>query len=258
MLVGFIHGVMNTDNTTISGETIDYGPCAFMDAYDPKTVFSSIDHAGRYAYGNQPHIAQWNLARLAETLIPLIAQPDDSGDPENVEAAIEVATEAVNSYAATFEGYWLKGLAAKFGLSGDGDRELAYDALSLLQEQSVDFTGFFRSLSAAARGDSAPARALFTEVAAFDAWLARWEALLPADSADRAVAADAMDRVNPIYIPRNHLVEEALTAASNGDMSSFNKLLDVLLHPYEQRPDLQCYAEPAPAGCPAHVTFCGT
>ena len=247
MLVGFIHGVMNTDNTTISGETIDYGPCAFMDAYDPKTVFSSIDHAGRYAYGNQPHIAQWNLARLAETLIPLISE-----DPENVEAAIEVATEAVNSYAAVFEGYWLKGLAAKFGLSGEGDRELAYDALSLLQEHKVDFTGFFRALSEAARGDVVAVRALFAEPADFDLWLARWQAALPASAADR------MDRVNPIYIPRNHLVEEALVAATAGDLAPFHKLVEVLLHPYEQRPDLQRYAEPAPAGCPAHVTFCGT
>jgi len=255
MLVGFIHGVMNTDNTTISGETIDYGPCAFMDAYDPATVFSSIDHAGRYAYGNQPNIAQWNLARLAETLIPLIAQSDST---EDIDAAIKVATEAVNSYAAAFEGYWTRGLAAKFGLSGDGDRDLANDALRLLQGNGVDFTGFFRSLSSVVRGDGAPARALFGEPEAFDDWVLRWEALLPAASADRAAVADAMDRVNPVYIPRNHLVEEALTAATAGDRAPFERLLEVLLRPFDERPDLERYAEPAPAGCAPHVTFCGT
>jgi len=264
MLVGFIHGVMNTDNTTISGETIDYGPCAFMDAYDPATVFSSIDHTGRYAYGNQPHIAQWNLARLAETLIPLIAQGlggadgADSGESENVDAAIEVATEAVNAYAAAFEGYWTRGLAAKFGLTGDGDRELANDALKLLLEQKVDFTKFFRALSSVVRGDMAPARALFAEPGGFEDWVLRWEALLPADTAERARVADAMDRVNPVYIPRNHLVEEALNAATAGDMEPFNHLVEVLLHPFEERAGLERYADPAPAGCGPHVTFCGT
>jgi uncharacterized protein YdiU (UPF0061 family) len=258
MLVGFIHGVMNTDNTTISGETIDYGPCAFMDAYDPATVFSSIDHAGRYAYGNQPHIAQWNLARLAETLIPLLAQGDNTAEPENVEAAIEVATEAVNSYAGLFEGYWTRGLASKLGLAGDGDRDLANDLLRLMLEQKVDFTRAFRALSSAARGDAEPARSLFEEPSAFDEWAERWEALLPADAADRAAVADGMDRVNPIYIPRNHLVEEALTAASSGDMAPFEQLLDVLLQPFDERPGLERYALPAPPGCAPHVTFCGT
>ncbi|HEY9413872.1 MAG TPA: YdiU family protein [Pseudonocardia sp.] len=253
MLVGFIHGVMNTDNTTISGETIDYGPCAFMDAYDPKTVFSSIDHAGRYAYGNQPNIAQWNLARLAETLIPLISE-----DPENVEAAIQVATDAVNSYATAFDGYWTRGLAAKLGLTGDGDRGLANDLLTLLREQKVDFTQAFRALSSAVRGDAGPARALFSEPEAFGVWVRRWEALLPVTAADRAAAADAMDRVNPVYIPRNHLVEEALTAATAGDMAPFNRVLDVVQHPFEERPGLEVYARPAPAGQAPHVTFCGT
>jgi uncharacterized protein YdiU (UPF0061 family) len=258
MLVGFIHGVMNTDNTTISGETIDYGPCAFMDAYDPATVFSSIDQTGRYAYGNQPHIAQWNLARLAETLIPLIAQGANAADPENVDAAIEVATDAVNAYAGLFEGYWTRGLAAKLGLSGDGDRNLANDLLRLMQEQKVDFTAGFRSLSAAVRADLAPARALFADAGPFEDWVLRWEALLPATDDDRAAVADGMDRVNPVYIPRNHLVEEALTAATAGDLAPFTELVEVLGHPYEQRPGLERYAEPATAGCPPHVTFCGT
>jgi uncharacterized protein YdiU (UPF0061 family) len=246
MLVGFIHGVMNTDNMTISGETIDYGPCAFMDSYDPKTVFSSIDHGGRYAYGNQPHMAQWNLARLAETLIPLI-------DPDDTDAAIEVATEAVNAFAGIFETYWASGMAAKLGVGPDPT--LVKDVLSLLSSQQVDFTRFFRALSAAVRGDAGPVRSLFGQPEPFDAWVARWQPLLPAD---RAAAADAMDRANPVYVPRNHLVEEALDAATVSDLGPFTAMLDVLARPYDERPGLERYALPAPPSCGPHVTYCGT
>lgn len=240
MLVGFVHGVMNTDNTTISGETIDYGPCAFMDAFDPATVFSSIDHGGRYAYGNQPGIAQWNLARLGEALLPLI--------DEDADAAVGAATDAVGSFVERYETYFARGMAAKLGLDAPDDT-LARDLLALLHAQRVDFTQFFRALP---RGR---ARSLFAEPDAFDAWGGRWEALLPAD---RGAAAAAMDRVNPVYVPRNHVVEEALTAATAGDMAPFHRLVEVISSPFDERPGLERYAEPAPAGSRPHVTYCGT
>ena len=240
MLVGFVHGVMNTDNTTISGETIDYGPCAFMDAFDLATVFSSIDHGGRYAYGNQPGIAQWNLARLGETLLPLI--------DENTDAAVEAATAVLGEFADVYARSWDEGMAAKLGLPAPAP-ELVTDLLELLRAQRVDFTNFFRSLSAGT------ARTLFGEPEPFDAWAARRDVLLPAD---RAGVAAAMDRVNPTYIPRNHLVEEALTAATAGDLAAFERLLDVVLSPFTERPGLEEYAQPAPSGCAPHVTYCGT
>jgi serine/tyrosine/threonine adenylyltransferase len=244
MLVGFVHGVMNTDNMTISGETIDYGPCAFMDTFDPATVFSSIDHGGRYAYGNQPQIAQWNLARLGETLLPLI--------DGNTDVAVETATDALSSFAERYEGYWTRGMAAKLGLDAP-DRPLIQDLLALLHAQRVDFTQFFRALSSHLRGR--PARSLFTEPEAFDAWTGRWQSLLPSD---RNAVATAMDRVNPIYIPRNHRVEEALTAATDGDIAPFCRLIDVVARPFIQRPGLEHYAEPAPTSCGPYVTYCGT
>ena len=240
MLVGFVHGVMNTDNTTISGETIDYGPCAFLDAFDPAMVFSSIDHRGRYAYGNQPAIAQWNLARLGETLLPLI---DEDG-----EAAVAAATEVLSGFADAYERHSAAGLAAKLGLSAP-DRELGSDLLELLRTQRVDFTSFFRALSAGTAGS------LFTEPEPFVAWAARWEAQLPAD---RAAVAAAMDRVNPVYIPRNHRVEEALTAATAGDLGPFHRLVDAVSRPYEERPALADLTGPAPAGGAPYVTYCGT
>jgi len=240
MLAGFVHGVMNTDNTTISGETIDYGPCAFMDAYDPATVFSSIDHGGRYAYGNQPAIMQWNLARLAETLLPLI---DEDG-----EAAAEAATEVLNGFAGACQRHWDEGMAAKLGLAAP-DRELVKDLLELMRAQKVDFTGFFRALSAGT------ARTMFGEPEPFGAWAARRAAALPADPA--AVAA-AMDRVNPAYIPRNHRVEEVLAQAALGEMGPFHRLLDAVSRPFEERPGLEDCAGPAPAGSARHVTYCGT
>jgi uncharacterized protein YdiU (UPF0061 family) len=238
---------------TISGETIDYGPCAFMDAFDPATVFSSIDHGGRYAYGNQPQIAQWNLARLAEALLPLI--------DEDQEAAIEAASRVLESFADRYYDAWCAGMRAKLGLTeGHRDnRALIDDLLALLQVQQVDFTSCFRALSSPVRGDAGPARALFREPLEFDAWSERWLERVSAGEPDMAAVADAMDRVNPVYIPRNHLVEEALAAATAGDMEPFDRLVAVLAEPFERRAGLERYAEPAtPSFDSAYQTFCGT
>ena len=252
MLVGFIHGVMNTDNMTISGETIDYGPCAFMDAYDPATVFSSIDLGGRYAYGNQPKIAQWNLARLAEAMLPLFGADADG--------AVATVTPVLQSYTERFQHHWSEGMRAKLGLApGTADAgPLITDLLGLLQDQGVDHTGCFRALAASLRGDPEPVRALFAEPAAADAWIARWRAALAADGRLPDAVAAAMDRVNPVYIPRNHLVEEALAAATDGDLEPFRRLLAVLARPYDERPGLEVYAAPAPVSSVPYRTFCGT
>jgi uncharacterized protein YdiU (UPF0061 family) len=246
MLVGFVHGVMNTDNMTISGETIDYGPCAFMEAYDPATVFSSIDYAGRYAYGNQPAVAEWNLARFAETLLPLFA---DDG-----ETAVALATEALGGFRRQYGAAWSAGMRAKLGLPDGVDDGVAAPLvdgiLALLQQSHVDYTSFFRHLGRAARGDAEPARGSFIDLAGFDDWLVRWRAQGP--------DADAMDRVNPIYIPRNHLVEEALTAATNGELAPLGGLLTAVTAPHDERPGLERYAAPAPEDFGAYRTFCGT
>ena len=253
MLAGFIHGVMNTDNMAISGETIDYGPCAFMDAYDPATVFSSIDHGGRYAYGNQPPVAAWNLARLAETLLPLI--DDDEA------AAVATATSVLQTFPERFHRAWSAGMRAKLGLTEAGDvtDALVTDLLTLLHEHRVDYTSTFRALSASLGGDGAPARSLFADAApALAAWTERWREQLAHGPSDPNETAAAMDRVNPVYIPRNHLVEAALDAATGGDLEPFHRLVDVLMRPFDERPGLEAYAAPAPAGAGAYVTFCGT
>jgi uncharacterized protein YdiU (UPF0061 family) len=252
MQVGFIHGVMNTDNMAISGETIDYGPCAFIEAFDPATVFSSIDHGGRYAYGHQPAIAHWNLARLAEALLPLCHAEQQT--------ALADATRVLHSFPDRYDAYWLRGMQAKLGLAdGAGEDEaLIADLLGLLQEQAVDFTACFRALSSSVRGDPAPARSLFAAPAAFDAWSLGWRDRLSSQAGDAETIAGAMDRVNPVYIPRNHLVEEALGAATAGDMEPFLLLLDVLARPFEERPGLGRYAAPAPPSFGAYRTFCGT
>lgn len=244
MLVGFVHGVMNTDNMTISGETIDYGPCAFMEAFDPATVYSSIDHRGRYAYGNQPIVAEWNLARLAEALLPLFA--DDQ------EQAIALAVEALGAFRRQYDDAWSAGMRAKLGLSDHVEAApLVDDLLALMRENHVDHTSFYRRLGAAARGDTEPARALFLDLAAIDTWLARWRDLRP--------DADGMDRVNPVHIPRNHLVEEALAAATEGDLVPLRRLLDAVTAPYDDRPGFEHYAAPAPEDFGAtYRTFCGT
>jgi serine/tyrosine/threonine adenylyltransferase len=246
MLVGFVHGVMNTDNMTISGETIDYGPCAFLDAFDPATVFSSIDEGGRYAYGNQPLAAEWNLARFAEALLPLLHEEQDK--------AVALATDALGGFRRHYSAAWSAGMRSKLGLSGARDAAAAAtlvdELLPLLQSGRVDHTSFYRSLGAAARGDAEPARGLFLDLAAVDAWLARWRALGP--------DAEAMDRVNPVYIARNHLVEEALTAATAGDLGPLAPLLDAVSAPYDERPGRERYAAPAPGGSADYRTFCGT
>ncbi len=252
MLVGFIHGVMNTDNVTISGETIDYGPCAFMDAYDPATVFSSIDHAGRYAYGNQPPITQWNLARLAEALLPLFATDADT--------AVASATEILQSFPARYTRHWSHGMRAKLGLTDEhpDDPALFDDLLALLHTHRVDYTSFFRSLSSAARGDRARTRSMFDEPADIDGWLHRWMTRLDAKGTGASAHADTMDQVNPAYIPRNHQVEAALAAATAGDLTKFHQLVEVLAHPFDEREGLEDHARPAPASFAGYRTFCGT
>ncbi|WP_448616908.1 protein adenylyltransferase SelO [Modestobacter sp. URMC 112] len=250
MLVGFVHGVMNTDNTTISGETIDYGPCAFLDAFDPATVYSSIDQGGRYAYGNQPVVAEWNLARLAEALLPLVADEE--------EQAVELAVAALGGFRPAYNAAWSAGMRAKLGLSdglSDGPDDatllaLAGDLMDLLKENHVDHTSFFRALGTAARGDAEPARLLVLDLAGLDGWLERWRALRP----DPA----GMDRVNPVHIPRNHLVEEALAAATEGDLAPLGRLLEAVTAPFDERPGFERYAAPAPADFGAYRTFCGT
>jgi uncharacterized protein YdiU (UPF0061 family) len=246
MNVGFIHGVMNTDNMTISGETIDYGPCAFMEAYDPAAVFSSIDAHGRYAFGNQPAIAAWNLARFAETLLPLLS--DDADE------AVAVATEALGTYAPQFEGHLRDGQRAKLGLRDvdDEDAALADDWLTLLHAQKVDFTLAWRRLADAADGNEAPLRALFGDPSALEPWLARWRA--------RGPTSAGMRGVNPFVIARNHRVEEALAAASDaGDLGPFERLLAAVRQPYVETDEQAPFAQPAPAEVTAcYQTFCGT
>lgn len=259
MGIGFIHGVMNTDNTTISGETIDYGPCAFMEAYDPATVFSSIDHHGRYAYGNQPAILQWNLARLAEALLPVLIAEDR-------DAAVALATTEVDAFGPLFLGEWEAVMRAKVGLreSRDEDGRLVGDFLDLLASDGVDFTAAFRGLSDVLRGYRAGVKALFTTSADIEAWLARWTNRLDSEAegeptAYRAARAEEMDRMNPVYIPRNHLVEEALAAAETSlDLEPTRRLLDVLADPFTRREGLERYASSAPEDFGPYVTYCGT
>ncbi len=255
LLIGFIHGVMNTDNTAISGETIDYGPCAFMDEYNPGKVFSSIDHQGRYAYGNQPRIAQWNLARLAETLLPLLA--------EDEQAAVAAAQEALSGFAPIFEAAWVGGLRRKLGLFEERpeDAELAADLLQRMAANGADFTLTFRRLCDAAAGPEQDGglHALFADPAAYDAWAANWRQRLAAEGGEPAPRQAAMRMVNPAYIPRNHLVEEALEAAvARQDFAPFQAMLDVLARPYEQRPGLARYAAPPAPEERVQQTFCGT
>ena len=255
MNIGFIHGVMNTDNMTISGETIDYGPCAFMEAFNPQAVFSSIDSHGRYAYSNQPSIAQWNLARLAETFLPLI-------DAEQPERAVARAMEVINAFATWFQAHWLAGMRAKLGLAVDetSDLSLATDWMKLLEAQAVDFTLAFRTLSDAAEGNAKQLQALFSDQQGLVAWLARWQERCARSEASAAPRATMMRSVNPIYIARNHLVEEALEAATaRTDLSKFERLVHVLAKPFDQRPGLDAYALPAPAEVTAcYKTYCGT
>jgi serine/tyrosine/threonine adenylyltransferase len=253
MNIGFIHGVMNTDNITISGETIDYGPCAFMNSYSPGTVFSSIDQHGRYAYANQPEILVWNLARLAETLIPIV-------DPDK-NRAIELLTEAIDCIKPLYESHWLAGMQSKIGLSTEDpqDQKLITDLLSVMEEGRADFTLVFRHLAKVLRGVNDPGRNLFKDSGAFDLWLQRWQKRLEQEGVSKDTSAEAMDRLNPIYIPRNHKVEEALSAAvEQEDMKPFTKLLNVLSHPFDDIQGDEVYAEPPPLSNTPYRTFCGT
>ncbi|HZH05728.1 MAG TPA: YdiU family protein [Lautropia sp.] len=255
MHVGFIHGVMNTDNMSISGETIDYGPCAFMEAYDPQAVFSSIDSQGRYAYANQPHIARWNLARLAEALLPLI-------DPDEPERAVPRAMEVLDAFPSQYETHWLAGAREKLGLAQaeEGDDPLARDWLTLLESQAVDHTLAWRYLADAAEGQDLRLQALFSDPGPLTDWLARWRSRAASEASAPAERAAGMRRRSPLYIARNHRVEEALAAASaNGDLGPFNRLLDVLARPFDERPGLDDYVTPAaPEITSSYRTFCGT
>jgi uncharacterized protein YdiU (UPF0061 family) len=255
LLIGFIHGVMNTDNMSVSGETIDYGPCAFMDNYDPATVFSSIDERGRYAYGNQPQIGLWNLTRLAETLLPLL---DDDQD-----RAVAQAEEALTAYRGLFEQSYDPGLNRKFGLVTirDGDAELESAILTAMKDNQVDFTLFFRRLAdvQAEDSDAEPLRSLFVDPTVADPWLVRWRKRLGEEPQDAAERRAAMRAVNPAYIPRNHRVEAVIRAAvDEGDFAPFEELLAVLSQPFDDQPGFARYAEPPQDHERVLQTFCGT
>ena len=255
LLVGFIHGVMNTDNTSISGETIDYGPCAFMDSYDPAAVFSSIDEQGRYAYANQPRIALWNLTRLAECLLPLFSDDKDK--------AIEQAQLILGEFPPRFTAVYRAGLRKKIGLfaESDGDEVLVQDLLDAMAKNQADFTLTFRRLSEAAldAAHDQKVRALFTDPTAYDEWAGRWRKRINDDAQTPAERAAAMRAVNPAFIPRNHRIETVIQAAVNrDDFAPFEELLTVLSRPYEDQPALSDYADPPQPDQRVLQTFCGT
>lgn len=248
MLVGFIHGVMNTDNMAISGETIDYGPCAFMDAYDPNTVFSSIDHHGRYAYSNQPHAAQWNLARFAETLLPLLHPAQ--------EKAVAFAEEAIHSFPEIFKNHWLAGMRKKLGLFTEEteDIQLVETLLTWMQKHQVDYTNSFRALAS----ESLPKDTVFHDVA-FIEWHARWQARLSRQSKSKKSSFCLMQMSNPAILPRNHRVEEALAAASEHDDNALvQRLLAAVTNPYADAPENTDYRTPPAPSAHVYQTFCGT
>jgi serine/tyrosine/threonine adenylyltransferase len=245
MQVGFIHGVMNTDNMTIAGETLDYGPCAFLDTYDPATVFSSIDHQGRYAFGNQPRIAHWNLARLAETLLPLL---DD-----HPEKAIALAADTVSQFPASYERYWRAGMRRKLGLVREqpDDADLMDALLALMHAHAADYTNTFRRLCAVAEGGAAPA--------GYEAWVTRWRTRLGHETHTRQAAATLMRAHNPAVIPRNHRVEAVLDAAvRQGDFAPLEAFLAVLATPFALAPHQEAYSAPPAPSERVYQTFCGT
>jgi len=254
--IGFVHGVMNTDNMTISGETIDYGPCAFLDEYDPKKTFSSIDHGGRYAFANQPRIVQWNIARLAETLLPLIAED------ENV--AVLMATERIEQFTAIFDADYARVVRAKLGLAReqDDDASLMADLLSCMASNGVDYTVLFRMLCTAVEDPSEDTRiaSLFADSSAFNAWSAAWRHRLEIDDVvEPAVRAAGMRRANPAFIPRNHRVEQAIEAAvQREDFEPFETLVRVLSTPYDDQPEFAYLADPPRPEERVRQTFCGT
>jgi uncharacterized protein YdiU (UPF0061 family) len=253
LLLGFIHGVMNTDNMSIAGETIDYGPCAFMDTYDPATVFSSIDRLGRYAYGNQPRMAHWNLTRLAEAMLPLLN--------EDTEKAIDEAQEALAAFGPRFERAYHGGLRRKLGLADEHpeDAGLASAILSAMAENQVDFTLFFRRLSGVLAGSDEPVRSLFIDPTAFDRWAQQWRARLVQDNLAPDARRAAMDAVNPAFIPRNHQVEAMIVAAvERNDFGPFAEMLNLLSRPFEDQPGFERYAAPPQPHERVGATFCGT
>ena len=285
VLVGFVHGVMNTDNVTISGETIDYGPCAFIDTYRPDAVFSSIDHSGRYALGNQPRMALWNLTRFAETLLPLIDAQQAEGNASSVsgassvsaepshgtapssnteneggaafsETAIAATREVLAEFTQAYDQAWSSGMRTKLGLSPQVDdaviTSLAAEVLEALAAHRVDYTGFFRALTRAAQGTTPSDTAVLEELLppSGRSWVSRWRELHP--------DAELMARSNPIYIPRGHLVTHALSAAEEGDLGAFERLLDAVTHPFSERADYADLAQPAPSGSGPYRTTCGT
>ncbi len=254
MGIGFIHGVMNTDNMAVSGETIDYGPCAFMDAYRDAQVFSSIDAGGRYAYGNQPHIAHWNLAQLAQALLPLIAEAE--------EEAVKTAQAAIGRFPDLFKAAWLDQMRPKLGLTrgAQDDADLIAALLTVMEAGGADFTLTFRGLAdlVSPEADGQAARALFTDPEGFDAWLARWRARLAEEPMPTTARAAQMRRANPLFIPRNHRVEEALAAAEDGNLAPFKRLGRTLARPFEAQPGAEDLAQPPGIGQSVTRTFCGT
>ncbi len=255
MKVGFIHGVMNTDNTSIVGETIDYGPCAFMDAYDPQAVFSSIDQNGRYSFSNQPVVTQWNLARFAETLLPLF-------DVEQTQA-VTLATESINAYSAKFERDWLKAMHSKLGLlqARPEDADLINALLDIMHRTQADYTVTFRGLSDYLERDrSGPGvEEALHEHADFQAWLRRWRERGEQESEPFAVRAEAMRQANPRHIPRNHHIEEVIEAATTEEnFAPFEALLEVIVRPFDEQPTAAAYAAPPRPDQRVLETFCGT
>jgi uncharacterized protein YdiU (UPF0061 family) len=252
MQVGFIHGVMNTDNMAVSGETLDFGPCAFMDAFDPGAVFSSIDRQGRYAYGNQPHAAAWNLSRFAETLLPLI---------EPKERAVDLAQQVIAGFSSRFQNWWLEGLRRKLGLETrqPADATLGTDLLETMHRNQADFTLTFRGLCDAAgdTGADAVVRSLFADPHDYDAWAVRWRQRL-AQEGPQPTRVQAMQRVNPVYIPRNHQIEKVIAAAEAGDFAPFEALSAALSHPYRGGAADESYASAPRAEERVLQTFCGT
>ncbi len=250
--VGFVHGVMNTDNMTISGETIDFGPCAFLDEYHQMKVFSSIDHGGRYAYRNQPGIGQWNIARLAECLLPVIDEDQDR--------AVDAANEVLKEFGERFQAEWIAVFRAKLGLQAqaDGDGELVQGLLSAMQEAEADFTLVFRGLGDAAEGRDARFRAQFADPTKAAEWLALWRERLAQEPDADAGRAGRMRAVNPAIIPRNHRIQEAIAAANYGDFSFFERLLEALEKPYEERAEFADYMIPPTPEERVTRTFCGT
>jgi uncharacterized protein YdiU (UPF0061 family) len=252
--VGFVHGVMNTDNTSICGETIDYGPCAFLDEFDPNKRFSSIDHGGRYAFGNQPRIAEWNLVRLAQALLPLLA--DDEED------ATRIAAERVRQFAPAFEAAYARVLRNKLGLAREheGDAALVGDLFERLASNAIDFTIFFRRLSACAAGpeEDANVATLFADPSAFHEWALAWRTRASDETATPEERAAAMQRANPAFIPRNHRVEQAIAAAVREDFAPFERLVRVLERPFDDQPEHSELADPPAPHERVNATFCGT